>query len=105
MAEPLQPGERQGRQQRSNVQARSRRIEADVCGDALLREKIRQTLGRVVDDSAPCELVVESHGNKRLNISAYGGDSPDGSADADRNGHRRDPGDERIRLSVRTPPA
>ena len=45
VAEPLQPRERHHRQQRADVQARRRRIEADVGGDALVRERVGQAFG------------------------------------------------------------
>ena len=53
VAESLQPRQPHHGEQRSDVQARRRRIEADVRGDALRREQLRQPLGGVVHHPAP----------------------------------------------------
>src|SRR5581483_2130141 len=57
VAEPLHPREAHDGEQRSDVQARRRRIETDVAGDALLRERLRDAVRRLGDQPAPLQLV------------------------------------------------
>ena len=59
VAEPLQPRQPHHRQQRSDVQARRRRIEADVRRHRFLGEQIGEPFGGVGHHAAPGEFVVE----------------------------------------------
>src|SRR5439155_1296035 len=59
MAEALHPREAHHRQQTADVKARRRRIESDVPGYALLRERIGETFGRLRHQPAPLQLVEE----------------------------------------------
>src|SRR5262245_60759075 len=68
MPAALQTREAHDGEQRSDVEARRGRIEADVRGDALLRERLRQSVGRLRDQTAPLQLVekIRHRGNGLL---------------------------------------
>ena len=56
MAETLEPGKRHHLKQRPDMEARGRRIEADVRGHPLFGEHVGKALGGVVHQAAPLEF-------------------------------------------------
>ena len=56
MAETLEPGKRHDLEQRPDMEARGRRIEADVRGHPLFGEHVGKALGGVVHQAAPLEF-------------------------------------------------
>ena len=94
VTEPLQPRQRHHGQQRSDVQARRRRIEPDVRGHALRGEQLRQPFGGVVHHARATSARRRDwrrirHRGNRVTIPVDGGHSARGPQDAARHGRRR----------------
>ncbi len=104
VAEALQPRQPHHREQRADVQARRRRIEADVGGDAFGREQRRAALR---SRRRPCRATAARrtdcrrirHRGNRVTIPVDGRHSTRGPQDAARHGRRRGRGNGCVRVS------